>query len=137
MPEPQRYPYTVGNSQWGEASLMPYLPLILTIDQKSTNVSALVDSGAAVSVLPYNLGLQLGLNWDEQKTPIQLSGTLAGIAARGIMLTAIVNGFDPVRLAFAWAKSDDLPAILGQTNFFMEFKVHFYRAQQVFDIEPK
>ena len=137
MPETRRYSYTVGSSEWSEASLMPYLPFSLTASQTTTAVSGLVDSGAAVNVLPYNVGLQLGLKWDEQKTPIQLSGALSGIEARGITLTASVNGFEPVRLVFAWAKSNDMPTILGQTNFFMEFKVHFYRAQQVFDIEPK
>jgi hypothetical protein len=137
MPESQHFPYTVNNSEWGEASLMPYLPLTLIANQKSANISALVDSGAAASILPYDVGLQLGFVWEEQTTIVHLSGNLAGVEARGVMLTAVVGEFEPVRLVFAWAKSNDLPAILGQTNFFMEFKVHFYRMQQAFEIEPK
>lgn len=106
-------------------------------NQKSVNISALVDSGAAASILPYDVGLQLGFVWEEQKTVVNLSGSLAGIEARGVMLTAIAGEFEPVYLVFAWARSNDFPTILGQTNFFMEFKVHFYRMQQTFEIEPK
>ena len=32
---------------------------------------------------------------------------------------------------------DSLPLLLGQTNFFMEFDVHFYRSRLEFEVEPK
>jgi hypothetical protein len=124
MPDAQRFPYTINNSEWGEASLMPDLPLTLIVNQKSASISALVYSGAAASILPYNVGLQLGFIWEEQTTIVNLSGNLAGVEARGVMLTAVVGEFEPARRVFAWAKSNDFPAILGQTNF---FKVYFYR----------
>ena len=137
MPDKQRIPYTVNDSDWGEASLMPYLPLTLHSGQNSINVSALVDSGATVSVLPFSIGLQLDLKWDEQTVAVTLSGNLARLEAKGIVLIGNVNPFESVTLVFAWVKSDDMPVLLGQTNFFMEFNVYFYRTQQVFEIEPK
>lgn len=137
MPDRQRFPYTVNDNDWGEASLMPYLPLTLSSGQKSLSVSALVDSGATVSVLPYSIGRQLGLNWEEQTTAITLSGNLAQLQARGIALIGDVSPYPPTKLVFAWVKSDDMPILLGQTNFFMEFNVYFYRTQQVFDVQPK
>ena len=42
-----------------------------------------------------------------------------------------------VRLAFAWVNVENAPFILGQTNFFMEFDVHFYRSRLEFEIESK
>ena len=63
---------------------MPYLPLTLRSGQNSINISALVDSGATVSVLPFSIGLQLGLNWEEQKVAITLSGNLARLKQRGL-----------------------------------------------------
>ncbi len=36
----------------------------------------LVDSGATVNVLPYELGFQLGGVWDDRKAIIQLAGNL-------------------------------------------------------------
>ncbi len=35
---------------------------------------------------------------------------------------------------FAWADSNDVPVLLGQTNFFMEFNVCFYRSQNYFEV---
>jgi len=137
MIKTQRFPYTVNDKDWGEASLMPYLPITLISEQKALNVSALIDSGATVSVIPFSIGIQLGLNWQEQTTDITLSGNLAHIKAKGVALTGEVSHFSATKLVFAWAKSDDMPVLLGQTNFFMEFNVYFYRSQQVFEIQPK
>jgi hypothetical protein len=36
----------------------------------------LVDSGATVHVLPYDVGLQLGVVWDDRKANMRLAGTL-------------------------------------------------------------
>ena len=52
-------------------------------------------------------------------------------------VVATIGDFAPVRLAFAWVNYANAPLILGQTNFFMEFDVHFYRSRLEFEIEPK
>jgi hypothetical protein len=49
----------------------------------------------------------------------------------------MVSRFAPVRLVFAWTQADNIPMILGQVNFFMEFDVCFYRSQQAFEIPPR
>ncbi len=97
----------------------------------------LVDSGATVNVLPYDVGVQLGGVWDERKANIRLAGTLGGLNAMPLFVTAQVGEYAPVRLAFAWVKREDVPLILGQTNFFMEFEICFYRAKLEFEINPK
>ncbi len=50
---------------------------------------------------------------------------------------AEIGEFPLVRLAFAWVSKPNAPLILGQTNFFMEFDVSFYRSQLEFEIKPK
>ena len=40
------------------------------------DVLGLVDSGATVNVLPYEVGLQLDLVWDDRRANIRLAGTL-------------------------------------------------------------
>jgi hypothetical protein len=57
--------------------------------------------------------------------------------AMPIFVTAQVGEFAPVRLAFAWVRSNNVPLILGQTNFFMEFEVSFYRSKLEFEVQPK
>jgi hypothetical protein len=115
---------------------MPLLPLTLSHGQHAILVSGLLDTGAAVNVLPYSVGQQLGFDWDQQRTSIVLSGILGRIPARGLIVQASVGSFPPVRLAFAWTQSDNVRLLLGQANFFMEFDVCFYRARLTFDLRP-
>jgi hypothetical protein len=48
-----------------------------------------------------------------------------------------IGEFAPVRLAFAWVKSNQMPLILGQTNFFLEFDICFYRSTLEFEIQQR
>ena len=66
-----------------------------------------------------------------------MTGNLANLEARAIIMTATVSKFYPVKLAFAWTQVKNVPLILGQMNFFFEFDVCFYGFQAVFDITPK
>lgn len=132
----QQFPYVPRDPSLGNASLSPMLPLTLIGGQQVTT-SGLVDSGAAVNVLPYALGVQLGYAWAQETRPVELSGNLASVEARVVVLSAVVGTFPPVRLAFAWAHTDAVPVILGQVNFFLEFDVCFFRSRGVFEVKPK
>lgn len=131
----QQFPFVARSSEHGAGSLAPMLPFTL-VGARSVPVLGLLDTGAAVNVLPYTIGVNLGLNWDQQTTSVQLSGNLAIAEARAVLVSAVVGGFAPVRLAFAWARVDTVPVILGQINFFLEFDVCFFRARQLFEIRP-
>ena len=133
----RRFPFTEQSSSLGTASTMPYLPLTLIYRNQSVKVMGLLDTGASVNVLPYKLGLQLGAVWEEQAVPIQLGGNLAASEARGLVVSATVDGFLPVLLAFAWTASREAPVLLGHMNFFVEFDVCFYRSDLAFGIHPR
>ena len=93
----------------------------------------MVDSGATVSVLPYEAGIQLGLIWDDSKAIVRLAGSLGDEIAMPSFLMAEIGNLPIVKLAFAWIRT----SVLGQTNFFMEFDVSFYRSRLEFEIRPK
>lgn len=137
MAQPEQFPYVLTDPAIGEASLLPFMPVTLESGGQRLAVNALVDSGSAVNVLPYDIGLQLGATWDRQTISVRLTGNLANEPARALLVSATVGRFAPVRLAFAWTKSTAVPVILGQVNFFIEFDVHFYRSRGVFEVEPK
>lgn len=137
MPSPLRLPFTEVDPLLGAASLLPYLPLTLINDDRRVDASGLLDTGSTVNVMPYDLGLQLGANWDGQTTLVNLSGNLARVEARGLVVSAAVGHFESVRLVFAWTRSNDTPLILGQVNFFMEFDVYFSRSRTYFEMQPK
>jgi hypothetical protein len=131
-----QFPYVSRDASLASASLAPMLPLTL-IGSQSETTSGLVDSGAAINVLPFRLGSQLGLDWHGQTKAVELSGNLATVEARVVVVSAVVGKFAPVRLAFGWAKTDSISMILGQVNFFLEFGVCFFRSREWFEIRPK
>lgn len=137
MTNPLKLPYVSIQNSRGEILLRPLLPLQLTYQGTNVHATGLLDSGADVNVLPHKLGLALGAIWDEQRTELTLSGNLAQYEARGLLVTATIGNFAPVRLAFAWTRSDNAPLILGQVNFFAEFNICFFRSELTFEISPK
>ena len=132
----EQFSYVARDPTLGSASLAPMMPLTLQGAQ-SISISALLDTGAAVNVLPYDVGGRLGFLWEQQTTAVQLTGNLASVEARVVLVAATVARFPPVRLAFAWARQDSIPVILGQVNFFMEFDLCFYRSDATFEIRRR
>ncbi|MBI4747497.1 MAG: hypothetical protein HY774_03370 [Acidobacteria bacterium] len=132
-----QYLFSQGNPNFGTAGLLPLLPLELDFQSQSVSTVGLLDTGATVNVLPFKVGQQLGAIWEPKLATIQLGGNLAQYAALPLIIFAKVAQFAPVRLAFAWTQAEDVPVILGQVNFFLEFDVCFYRSRQIFEIQPK
>ncbi|MCT7968050.1 hypothetical protein NG799_17195 [Laspinema sp. D1] len=137
MRNSQRFPFIERRNKAGEANVFPCVPITFSYRDRVLEVFGLLDTGASLNVLPYHVGVALGADWEEQTLSIPLAGNLAPVEARGLAVMGQISDFPPVRLAFAWAKSDVPPIILGQLNFFMEFDVCFYRSQLAFDLSPK
>jgi hypothetical protein len=145
MLDAQKFPYKIIDSSLGLVDSarrtlrerMPYLPLTLSLNGQSLKAEGLLDTGASVNVLPYQLGLQLGLIWENETLSVVLAGNLARFEARAVIVDAQVYSFPMVNLAFAWTQATDVPLILGQANFFFEFNVCFFRARSEFEICPK
>ncbi len=137
MNEAARFPFVDANPAQPGTSLLPLLPFVLSQGGRQVEALGLLDTGAAVNVLPYSLGEQLGFVWEEQTTPLVLSGNLARLPARGVVVSGVVAHFAPVHLVFAWTQADDVRLILGQTNFFLEFDACFFRARSEFEVKPK
>jgi len=133
----RRFPFIQRTNSAGLSGVMPYLPITLSYRDRSVEVMGLLDTGASVNVLPYEVGLQLGAVWADQTVPIQLSGNLAQMESRGLVLSAMVADFPSVVLAFAWTEFREVPLILGHMNFFAEFDVCFYRADLTFELYPR
>lgn len=132
-----RFRYSTSNSSQNEFDSLPRIPLILLRENFSVEATGLVDSGATINVLPYETGVHLGAVSDERKAILRLAGNLSNQTAIPLFATAQIGNFTPVQLAFAWVRSANTPLILGQTNFFLEFDVCFYRSKFEFEVNPK
>jgi Aspartyl protease len=137
MQDSHRFNFSERFDTFGVPDALPQMPLTLTYRDSSIEVSALLDTGASVNVLPYSVGLQLGAVWEEQTMAVTLAGNLASTEARGLLVSAQISNFAPARLVFAWSQSNDTPLLLGRMNFFLEFDVCFYRSQLIFEVRPK
>ena len=131
-----RFKYSTTNPNQNEFDSLPRLPLSLRREDRIVELIGLVDSGANVNVLPYELGLQLGGVWEDRRAVIQLAGNLGNQPAMPFSAVAQVGEFLPTELVFAWSRSPNVPVILGQTNFFLEFDVCFYRSTSEFEVKP-
>ena len=131
-----RFPYIHIAPAQGNAGWMPFMPLTLTRNGTDLTASALIDSGAAVNLLPFDIGVRLGLDWNQVNGFVPLSGLLASYPAKPVILDAVVGTFPPLRLAFGWTQAPNVRLLLGQTNFFMSFDICFCRARQYFEVSP-
>jgi hypothetical protein len=137
MTQAATFPFVSADAARPEATQLPYIPLILRAEQAAVETMGLLDTGATVNVLPYRLGLHLGMQWNPEAAPIQLTGNLASYPAQAVVITGRVKVLHEVRLAFAWTQASHVPLILGQINFFLEFNVCFLRSQNTIEITSK
>ncbi len=129
--------YSTTDPSQNEFDSLPRVPIILHREGRTVESLGLVDSGATINVMPYELGLQLGAIWEDSRAIIQLAGNLGNQPAMPFFAMAQVGDIAPIQLAFAWTRSPNAPLILGQANFFMEFDVCFYRSKMEFEVKPK
>lgn len=134
---PVRLSYSGAAGSRSLTAPLPYLPINLSHQNRLVTVTGLLDTGSTVNVLPYQVGVQLGLIWEQQTTAVRLTGNLAKLPAKGVIVTGQLESFAPVELAFAWTQAEGMSVILGQVNFFMEFDVCFFGSQAELEIKPK
>jgi len=119
MTTPVRFAYADTDASHTARSFLPHLPITLRHGANAVTIPGLLDTGSTVNVLPYNVGLQLGLVWEQQPTRVYLTGNLARLPARGVIVSGEAASFPPVQLAFVWTQSTEVPVILGHVSFFL------------------
>jgi hypothetical protein len=132
-----RFRYSTNSPSQNEFDSLPRVPIILRREGHTVETLGLVDSGATINVMPYEVGLQMGATWDDSRAIVQLAGNLGNQPAIPFFAMVQVGDIPPLQLAFAWTRNPNAPLILGQTNFFMEFDVCFYRSKMEFEVKPK
>ncbi|MHC5728141.1 MAG: hypothetical protein ACYTXY_29245, partial [Nostoc sp.] len=85
MVDKVRFAFTEVNPELGALSTLPYLPLILSYQNRSVSILGLLDTGSSVNVLPYEIGLRLGAIWERQRLSVPLGSNLARFEARALV----------------------------------------------------
>jgi hypothetical protein len=64
-------------------------------------ILGLLDTGSMVNVLPYQVGVDLGAVWEQQTTPLRLTGNIARYEVLALLVSAVIGRFEQVQLVFA------------------------------------
>lgn len=134
MNAPAVFPYV--RQSPSQTAPKPLLPIRLERNGQSLDLLALVDTGATMNVLPFDIGQQFGFDWKSLPHSVSLGGIAGGSLAKLIALDTTVRPFRAIPLAFAWAQSNAVPPILGYISFFHEFEVCFFARQNSFHVRP-
>ena len=104
-----KFKYATSGPGQTDLEKLPRIPLTLSRDGHNLSAIGLVDSGATVNVLPFELGLRLGASWQDAEATLPLAGNLA--AQRAIPLAAFVRvvNFAPVHLVLPGRGMRKLP----------------------------
>ena len=116
--------------------LMPYIPVQLESNARAVQVMALLDTGAMVNVIPDRVGVALGLDW-ELGEPSKLGGNIGKAPSKVFTVSVLIPGLNLVQLELNWSKSEELPVIFGQLDFFKQFDVCFSYSENELSLRPK
>lgn len=114
----------------------PIIPVRLLHQKQTTDLYALIDSGADASLFHAEVAQDLGLDLTagKQQTFRGVSGHQITVYFHSISLHVI--GSDKViEIEAAFTDSTAIPAILGQIDFFMNHKIIFDRAKERIEIK--
>lgn len=137
MNAPAVFPLAPRPRGQGPGDLVALLPARLSGNGVSVDVSGLVDTGATFSVLPHDLGLRFGLDWNALTQQVALGGRLTGVPAKVALIEITVAPFPTAPFLFAWANVNTVPILFGMATFFLEFDVCVLRGRGEFHVQPR
>ncbi len=138
MLETLTFPFVIWNDYVPDQMARPLVPVTIRYAENEIQTLALLDSDADINLMPFQLGLDLGFDWDTGGDYTGLEGLGGGLAAKKSVADLYLGSWPSIRQIFAWARNDDVPVILGQWNFFEMVDVCISRTQGLMTFElPK
>ncbi len=122
-----KFPYQVVTDELS----MPYIWTRLRFAKLAVDAWVLADTGAEINLLPYSVGLRLGLNWEDFREGPEISGTVSG-QSRMVDLKVSVGSFQNIQLSFCWLENDSARLLFGHQDFFEHFVAYFDSRNQEF-----
>lgn len=104
--------------------LKPIIPVTIVGQKRSVNIFMLLDSGADLSLIPYSVGIAIGLELDiENRSEVQ------GIGEGSVpyILNQVKLKIENVEFIarIGWALIEEVPFILGRLDVFQTFSIEF------------
>ena len=131
-----KFQYAMKPGGNGPLDMFPFLPVRLALGSRFVDVMALIDSGATISSIPYDLGQAFGLNWHALTQPLAVGGAHGSVPAKRLDLMTTIGSLPPRLLVYAWVNTNNYPLVLGSADFFFNYDVHLCRRHKYFEISP-
>lgn len=95
----------------------------------SLSCEMLVDTGAYLSMVPYQIGMELGLTISEDE--ILEAGGVGGASIPHIVKEVELQiGENSIHIRIGWALTDEVPLLLGRLDVFDEFDIEFSQSRR-------
>lgn len=131
MAESLSFPYILSTEYVDDQLARPFIPISIRYHGNSIDTSAMLDSGADTSILPYAMGLALGADWSRQPDLWHLEGFGGEFETKKLVADLVIGTWHPLRILFGWTRANDVPVVLGQLNFFYLVDICFYRSREL------
>ena len=96
---------------------------LIGLNDKKITEYMYIDSGADFTLIPYRLGLYIGLNRNQQNVK-EIQGISGSIGVIYHDVTMCIGGMSfPIKIA--WAQIENIPLLLGRTDVFDNFTITF------------
>lgn len=120
---------------WGEI-LRPIATVILEVNQKKIETSMFIDSGADITMLPFNLGRALGFKQTPSDKIYEIRGVSGGGVAYILKTAYLTIGRHRFKIRIAWALIEEVPLLLGRMDIFPRFKIIFDEQKEIVSFLP-
>jgi len=134
MAESHSFPYILSTEYVDDQVVRPFIPVSIRNHGNSIDTMAMLDSGADTSILPYEMGLALGVDWSRQPDLWHLEGFGGQLETKKLVVDLVIGNWHPLRILFGWTNNNDVPVLLGQLNFFHLVDICFYRSRQLVEL---
>lgn len=104
--------------------LLPVIRVTLIGPKQSVYVTMILDSGADISMIPYSVGEEIGLELD-MKTRSEVHGIGEGTVPRVLGQVKLRIGEIEFPARIGWALIEEVPFILGRLDIFNRLAVEF------------
>ena len=108
----------------GSGRKRPYAQVVLTYRRRTYEAQMLVDSGADVSLIPFAVGVDLGMRQHSGEPVRYLRGAGGRVPVLPRRVTLRI-GEHPLRAQVAWVQDSSPLLILGRSGAFSRFSVEF------------
>ncbi len=108
---------------------IPIAKISVQTTQGFEAVSFLIDSGADLTVISYDLGRRAGWTISEEDTILQLAG-ITGESSFVEREIGMIIGAHRFRCRVAWAQDPNVTDVLGRLNIFDFFNIEFQQSKR-------